>query len=191
MCRCEVGDKLQELRVCVLCLQRRVVVCWVCGSGACVLLVESFGFNSEALRSGSGAGAGTRHVALCKMQPLHCIRCVLVELCCISMGSESVWWRPVVLCAVRVVRQYPFTPERKMMSTLVALDPRNPDSGPVRLYVTGPSVPLVHFTGACVQGVAQCWLWNGCRVVVPACHVCCVVVWWLCGSVHQARLRSC
>ncbi len=38
---------------------------------------------------------------------------------------------------VRVVRQYPFTPERKMMSTLVALDPRNPDNGPVRLYVTG------------------------------------------------------
>ncbi len=39
--------------------------------------------------------------------------------------------------AVSITRQYPFTAERKMMSTLVALDPRNPTTGPVRLYVTG------------------------------------------------------
>ncbi len=37
----------------------------------------------------------------------------------------------------RIVRQYPFTAERKMMSTLVALDPANPTTGPVRLFVTG------------------------------------------------------
>ena len=36
-----------------------------------------------------------------------------------------------------ITRQYPFTAERKMMSTLVALDPSNPVNGPVRLYVTG------------------------------------------------------
>lgn len=39
--------------------------------------------------------------------------------------------------AVPIARQYPFTAERKMMSTLVALDPSNPINGPVRLYVTG------------------------------------------------------
>jgi magnesium-transporting ATPase (P-type) len=39
--------------------------------------------------------------------------------------------------AVPIARQYPFTAERKMMSTLVALDPANPINGPVRLYVTG------------------------------------------------------
>ena len=37
----------------------------------------------------------------------------------------------------RIVKQYPFTAERKLMSTLVALDPHNPTTGPVRLYVTG------------------------------------------------------
>ncbi len=37
-----------------------------------------------------------------------------------------------------LLRQYPFTADRKMMSTLVALEPGNP-SGPLRLYVTGAS----------------------------------------------------
>ncbi len=45
--------------------------------------------------------------------------------------------------AVHIVRQYPFTAERKMMSTLVALDPSNPVHGPVRLYVTGACVGVV------------------------------------------------
>jgi magnesium-transporting ATPase (P-type) len=44
--------------------------------------------------------------------------------------------------AVRILRQYPFTAERKMMSTLVALDPSNPADGPVRLYVTGAAFAL-------------------------------------------------
>jgi hypothetical protein len=64
--------------------------------------------------------------------------------------------------AVRVVRQYPFTPERKMMSTLVALDPRNPDNGPVRLYVTGKcglcvcavcELEVVGSVGSCTFGI--------------------------------------
>jgi len=40
---------------------------------------------------------------------------------------------------VHIVQQYPFTAERKMMSTLVALDPADPINGPVRLYVSGAS----------------------------------------------------
>jgi magnesium-transporting ATPase (P-type) len=43
----------------------------------------------------------------------------------------------------RIVRQYPFTAERKMMSTLVALDPSNPTNGPVRLFVTGVCLLLL------------------------------------------------
>jgi hypothetical protein len=46
-----------------------------------------------------------------------------------------------VCCAVAArcaSRQYPFTADRKMMSTLVALEPGNPN-GPLRLYVTGAS----------------------------------------------------
>ena len=39
--------------------------------------------------------------------------------------------------AVPIIKQYPFTAERKMMSTLVPLDPTNPATGPIRLYVTG------------------------------------------------------
>ncbi|MFN9940789.1 MAG: hypothetical protein ACK56I_15060, partial [bacterium] len=41
--------------------------------------------------------------------------------------------------SVHIIQQYPFTAERKMMSTLVSLDPSNPLNGPVRVYVSGAS----------------------------------------------------
>jgi hypothetical protein len=48
---------------------------------------------------------------------------------------------------VAILRQYPFTAERKMMSTLVVLDAANPDTSPLRLYITGASeIVLRHCT---------------------------------------------
>lgn len=38
---------------------------------------------------------------------------------------------------VHIIKQFPFTAERKMMSTVVSLDPSNPMHGPVRVYVSG------------------------------------------------------
>ncbi len=62
--------------------------------------------------------------------------------CCCMLGFASA----VIVCnclpcvaegSVHIVRQYPFTAERKMMSTIVSLDPSNPINGPVRVYVSG------------------------------------------------------
>jgi magnesium-transporting ATPase (P-type) len=41
--------------------------------------------------------------------------------------------------SVHIIQQYPFTADRKMMSTLVSLDASNPLNGPVRVYVSGAS----------------------------------------------------
>jgi len=40
---------------------------------------------------------------------------------------------------VHIVQQYPFTAERKMMSTLVSIDSEDPMNGAVRVYVSGAS----------------------------------------------------
>jgi hypothetical protein len=77
---------------------------------------------SAMTRAGAGAGAGT------------------------GAGAGAAAGVPAMTGAV-ILRQYPFTAERKMMSTLVVLDAANPDTSPVRLYITGASeIVLRHCT---------------------------------------------
>ena len=59
------------------------------------------------------------------------------------------------LGGVPIVKQYPFTAERKMMSTLVPLDPTNPVNGPVRLYVTGNRLVAAFLFAALCQRVCM------------------------------------
>ena len=97
-------------------------------AGACVLLVESFGFNTKDMRS-SDASQSSELKSLVPDSGF--VGCPVLK-CALSLAVVA-----HLVAAIKIVQQYPFTPERKMMSTLVALDPTNVEHGPVRLYVTG------------------------------------------------------